>query len=127
VGAAVSRQERDVDAADVADRERCRWLSVRRLDLDLLDIIEERVEPGAPEDPDAGGGQAERSLALVEAEPLSPDDEVFASPDPLDTESELGLESDFEPESDFLSPEDFSDSGRFFEPSPEDVDRLSVE
>src|ERR671936_2381647 len=46
----VAREERDPLAADLADGERRRRLAERRLDLDLLDVLEERVEPRAPED-----------------------------------------------------------------------------
>ena len=54
--AAVAREERDALAADLADRERRRRLPVRRLDLDLLDVLEERVEAGAAEDADLSLG-----------------------------------------------------------------------
>src|SRR5947209_2199617 len=39
-----------------------RRLSVRRVDVDLLDVVEERVEPGAAEHPDLGGAQADFSV-----------------------------------------------------------------
>ena len=46
------RQERDPAAADLADHDRRRRLAVRRVDLDLVDDVEERVEPRAAEDAD---------------------------------------------------------------------------
>ena len=52
VASAVPRQERDPAAADLADRERRRRLAERRVDLDLLDVLEERVEARASEDSD---------------------------------------------------------------------------
>ena len=53
VVAAVARQERDAHAAHVADA-RCEsdGGAVRRVDGDLLDVVEERVEPRAAEDAD---------------------------------------------------------------------------
>ena len=52
VPAAVPRAERDVPACDLADDERRRRLPVRRVDLELLDPVEERVEARAAEDAD---------------------------------------------------------------------------
>jgi hypothetical protein len=52
--ASVARQERDAPAAEVADRHGRGRLPVRRVDLDLLDVVEERVEAGAAEDADLG-------------------------------------------------------------------------
>ena len=51
---AMTREEGDALAADLANRDWRRRLPVRRLDLDLLDILEERVEARSPEDADAG-------------------------------------------------------------------------
>src|SRR6266550_5642699 len=50
--APVPRQECDAGAADLADHERRRRLAVRRVELDLLDLVQERVEARAAEDPD---------------------------------------------------------------------------
>src|SRR5439155_18346428 len=40
VRAAVAREEGDALAANVADRDRRRWLAVRRVEGDLLDVLE---------------------------------------------------------------------------------------
>src|SRR6266545_532307 len=48
----VPGEEGDLLAADLADRERRRRLAVWRLELDLLDVRQERVEPRAAEDAD---------------------------------------------------------------------------
>jgi hypothetical protein len=132
----VSGKECDRHAADVADVERRGGIPVRRLDGDLLHVVEEGVEAGASEDPDAGGGQAERSLALPEED----EEELSLLPEPELPEPELPepefpepSEDDFPaPESDFFSEDDDlsepAPSPLFFEPpSPEDFDRLSVE
>src|SRR5829696_8458392 len=52
VGPAMPGNERHALAADVSDSNRGRGLPVRRVDLELLNVIEERVEPGPAEDPD---------------------------------------------------------------------------
>src|SRR5262249_45304377 len=49
---AVAREEGHALSAELADDERRRRFAVRRLDLDLLDVVEERVEARAAEDPD---------------------------------------------------------------------------
>jgi hypothetical protein len=122
--ASVSREERHRDASDVPDVERCRGVAVRRLDRHFLDVVEEGVEAGSAEDPDADGAQAERSLALPEDEdeelPLSPEEEL-----------EGLLSADFV--SAFFSVGFFSEEvSELFFPSPlegpeEGLDRLSVE
>jgi hypothetical protein len=124
--ASVPREERHGDASDVPDVERRRRVAVRRLDGHLLDVLEEGVEAGSAEDPDADGAQAERSLALPEGEedelPLSPEEGPEEDP-----EEELAS-ADFV--SAFFSEGFFSEevSESFFEPSPpEGFDRLSVE
>jgi hypothetical protein len=48
----VAREKRDSAAADLADGEWRRRPSVRSIDLDLLDVFEERVEARAPKDAD---------------------------------------------------------------------------
>jgi len=119
--ASVPREERHGDAPNVADVERRRGVTVRRLHGNFLDVLEEGIEAGSPEDPDADGAQAERSLVLPEGleEPSLLPEEGLPSED---------FESDFfseDFESDFFSEEV---SGPFFEPSPlEGFDRLSVE
>jgi hypothetical protein len=120
----VAREERDVDAADVSDVERTRGVSVRRLHRDLLDVVEERVEAGAPEDPDAGGAQAERSLALADD-----GEEPSLLPEAALPSLEELFSDVFSDEDDFSEPE-LSEllSELFLEPpSPEDFDRLSPE
>jgi hypothetical protein len=125
----VPRHECHRDARDVADGHRRGRFPVRRLDLDVLHLVEERVEARAPEDPDPGRGQAERSLALPEdelEEELASLDDVFALPslEPPDAEPEEDSEEESDLFSfDVLSPEEVSEC--FFEPSPDD--RLSVE
>jgi len=49
-------------APHVAHCQGGRRLPVRRVDLDLPDPLEERVEPRSPEDADLGRGQADFSL-----------------------------------------------------------------
>jgi len=120
--APVSRKEGHRDTSDSPDVERRRRVAVRGLDGHFLDVLEERVEAGSPEDPDADGAQAERSLALPEEE----DDELPLSA-VEDPEEDLPSE-DFV--SVFFSEGFFSEevSETFFEPSPpEGFDRLSVE
>ena len=56
VVAPVPREEGDPAAGDLADDDRVGRRSVRRLDHDLLGVVEERVEPGAAQHPDLGGG-----------------------------------------------------------------------
>ena len=67
--AAVPRQERDALAADVAEHDRRRRLPVRRVDLDLLDVVEELVEAAPAEDPDLSrtrhGGSLRESCRRV--------------------------------------------------------------
>jgi hypothetical protein len=74
---AVPRDERDTAPADVADDRRRRRLAVRRVDVDRLGGIEERVEPGSPEDADLRGGQdAFSPLDAGALEPAPDDDDV---------------------------------------------------
>src|ERR1041385_4004684 len=65
----VARQERDPLAADLADHERPGRLPVRGVELDLLDVLEERVEAGAPEDPDLGRHAARETNGRRSAAP----------------------------------------------------------
>jgi hypothetical protein len=51
VALTVSRKERNRAPFDLADGDRTRRGAVRRIDLDLFDIVEERVETGASKDP----------------------------------------------------------------------------
>ena len=66
----VAGEEGDAPTLDLTDGERCGRLPVRGLDLDLLDVVEELVEPRAPEDADLGAAQADFSFV-----PPSDDDE----------------------------------------------------
>ena len=59
---AVSGDERDAAALDLADVQRGRGGPERRLDLDLLDVVEEGVEAGSPEDADVRLRQADFSF-----------------------------------------------------------------
>ena len=49
---AVPRQERHAPPGDVGQEDRIRRRAIRRVDLDLADVVEERVEARPPEDPD---------------------------------------------------------------------------
>jgi hypothetical protein len=46
------RQKRNWFAANLANHRPRRWRAERRLDLDLVNVLEELVEPRAPEDAD---------------------------------------------------------------------------
>src|SRR5580765_6061728 len=48
----MTRQEGDALALELTEHKRPRRLAVRGLELHLLDVVEERVEARAPEDPD---------------------------------------------------------------------------
>jgi hypothetical protein len=56
--AAVPGQERNAGPPDITDGDRSGGITVRCVDLDLLDPFEERVEPRPPEDADGGAVQA---------------------------------------------------------------------
>ena len=118
------REECDAYAADLSDRQRRGRSSVRRVECDLLHVLEERVEARAPEDPDTSGAQADRSFALPEEEEeeLEP---PSAEPEPEDEDEPLESLPDAA-RSPFFSDELFS--AGFLAPSPlDDPDRLSVE
>jgi hypothetical protein len=68
----VSRQERDPSPTDVADRDRGRRRPVRRVEVDLLDVVEERGEPGAAEDADLGRGAQDDDPFFGDAAAFSP-------------------------------------------------------
>jgi hypothetical protein len=74
-------QERHPPPVDVAHGQRSRWLAVGRGQADLLDIIEELIEPRPPEHPDVcyrhgrkydlqSEEEDEDELELFESEPL---------------------------------------------------------
>ena len=68
VAPAVTRQERDFPAAHVGEEDRIRRRAVRRIDLDLAYVVEERVEARAPEHSDLRGVRHDR-LRLVSFAP----------------------------------------------------------
>lgn len=76
MAAAVSRDERDPAALDLTDVQRGGRGAVRRVDLDLLDVVEEGVEAGAAEDADVRLRQADFSFVPPSAGAL---ESAFAS------------------------------------------------
>jgi hypothetical protein len=86
--------EGDGSPGHLANEQRRRGLTVRRLDFDLSHVVEERIEPRASEDADLGRGQADFSL-----EPPEP-------PEPLDVESDDEELEDEEVSADFDFDED---------------------
>ena len=138
----VAGEKRHPAAFDRPDGHVGRRIAVRRFHVDVFDIVQERVEPRASEDPDADrlavgrcGAQADFSFAprsagaepffadpspfepdpasLVEPDPLSPFD-----PDPPPSPVEPDPDSSFEPDplrDPVFSPEPVS----LFSPSPE--------
>src|SRR5207248_1761406 len=58
----VAREECDALVPNLAAHARRRRLAVRSLDFHFLDVLEERVEAGAPEDPDLSARHAAASL-----------------------------------------------------------------
>jgi hypothetical protein len=103
VVAPVAGQEGDPPPGDHADGDgRGRW-PVRRVDRDLLDVVEEGIEAGAPVDADVGGDAGRAGRGLIPSGVAHAD---FASDDEVDVD-------DDEPESD----DDEDD-----EPLPEDSD-----
>jgi hypothetical protein len=112
----VPRDERDAPAVDLAEDRRGRRLAVRRVDLDRLGGLQERIEARATEDPDLGGGQDAFS-PLDDAGELAPLD-VVASELPDEAPPDEVSEDD---------PDELAAS--FFAPSPAAVlglARLSV-
>ncbi len=90
----VPRQEGHAASPDLADRDGAGRRTVRRFDGVLLDALEERVEPGASEDPDLRARQAVFSLAVDVGSPFLP------SPD-FEPDSDVDPESAFDPDSAF--------------------------
>jgi hypothetical protein len=95
----VTGQERDLASLDAAHGDRCGGIPVRRVDVDLADALQERVEPGPTKYADPDGlvpppAQADFSFVL-EVEGLSalsafadvPD--VVAEDEPSPEESEV--------------------------------------
>jgi hypothetical protein len=106
VVAPVPGEERDSATCHLADRDRRRGRPEGRVDDDLLDVVEQRVQAGAPVDADVGappaGGRVGHDETGVElAVELDSLDE-----DPPDDDPPSLVDLDPEP------------------PSPEDVDEL---
>jgi hypothetical protein len=140
-------KERNAATFDRSDGDVGRRIAVRRINVDLFDVVKERVEARAPEDPDADrlaggrcGAQADFSFALPGAElepflpdrsPVEPDPaspfEPCASPFEPDPASPVEPDpaSTFEPAS-LRDPAFSAAEGSLFSPSPEafPLDRL---
>ena len=104
----MSWDERDGLALDRADRDRSRGRAPGGVQLDLVDVVEERIEPRAAEDADTDGlavlfpAQADFSFELPEPEsapllPLPAPLSVFFVPWDPELPRESDLLSDFEP------------------------------
>jgi hypothetical protein len=108
----VARKERDAPALDDPDGHRRRGRSVRRVELDFVDVVEKRVEPRAPEYSDVGAVSVQAVFAsLLELDESDLGDELseleLPESDVVEELSELELDdSDF---SDFVD-----DSESFF-------------
>ena len=90
----VPGEERDPASSDLAEGDGTGRLPVRRLDGPFLDALEQRVEPGAAEDPDLGLGQAVSFAPEVEEELEDLEVSFFFSsffPSPDEDVSALGL------------------------------------
>jgi hypothetical protein len=120
VASTVSGEERDAALTDRSDRDGRRRRAVRCVELDLLDVFEERREPGAAEDADVGGdgrhGYALLAGVLFVSDFVSDFVSVFVDVEPSFVES---------PELELDESEDDSDFSDFFFEDPEPV-RLSV-
>jgi hypothetical protein len=106
-------KERNPATFDRPDGDVGGRIAVRRIHVDVFDVVKERVEARAPEDPDAdrlagrrSGAQADFSFALLaaELEPFFPDLSPF-EPDPA---------SPFEPDASPFEP----DPASSVEPDP---------
>ncbi len=85
---AVPRDERDAPAAHVADDRRGRGAAVRRIDVDRLDALQKRIEPGAAEDADVRCGAHDSSFAGFDDVPSRagrPEPDALRPPDPPDS------------------------------------------
>jgi hypothetical protein len=110
----VPGDERHPLSLDGPDHDRRRRRPVRRLQLDLLHVVEERVEPGPSEhpDPDRLGGDRAQADSFDDVDGFESDcfDEepsVFDPDEPSDFEDD---DSDLEDDdSDFDSPEEAFD------------------
>jgi hypothetical protein len=133
-------KERNATTFDRPDGHVGRRIAVRRIHVDVFDVVKERVEARASEDPDADrlaggrfGAQADFSFALLAADlepffpdrsPFEPDPASAFEPDasPFEPDPASPVESDpaspFEPIS-LLDPAFSAAEGSLFSPSPE--------
>jgi hypothetical protein len=94
----VAGQERDASTGGVTDRDRCRRVAERRVEIDLGRVGDEIVETGAADDPDLsaqlGSPVAERdehqSLAEPEVDDDVDDDDVDVDVD--DDDDDVGVD-----------------------------------
>jgi ribosome assembly protein YihI (activator of Der GTPase) len=108
----VTRKERDRFAFDFAQRDGGRGGAERGFDLDLLDVVEERIETGASEDSDPRPVAHDADLSGFEVDEV---DEVGELLESLDAdEAEEVSEVDFV--SFFLDPEPSLVEAPFFFP-----------
>jgi len=92
VVAAVAREERDAPAGDRADRQRRGRRAEGRVERDLLDVVEERVEARAAEDADqeeedddaAGADSLFFSVFVSDVDSVALEDELPDSDDDVD-------------------------------------------
>jgi hypothetical protein len=105
VTGSVAGEEGDAPSVELPEVERTARRAVGRVDDDLLDVVEERVEPGPAEDADVGPGRAGHPVPAAQAV-------LAVEPDP-----------DFESEPDFFDPESDFDP----EPESEDGDELELD
>jgi len=92
----VAGEEGDAPALHLPDRDRRGRAPVRRVDLDGLDVREERVEARPAEDPDVGASQADFPL---DSPPPDDDEEEDSADDEDedDDDDEDAVEDSFEP------------------------------
>jgi hypothetical protein len=121
----MARQEGHTTASDLADEHRLTRLAERSVDLYLVAVGEELVEPGTPDDPDVRDGshgrQATFSPDELDDDPAEEEeeaDEDFAPPD--------GVFSVFSPFSPLDEPEESDDAGEEEDDAGEEPLRLSV-
>jgi hypothetical protein len=93
VAGSVARQERDPTSTELAEVEGTARRPVGRVDDDLLDVVEERVEPGPAEDADVGPGRAgHRVQAAYAVLAVEPEPDFESEPDFFDPESDFDAE-----------------------------------
>jgi len=130
---AVARDERHPPPADLPDGDGSRRRTVRRVDLELSDLVEEPVEPRPPDDADRGtvvvevGAQADFSFAP--SDEVDPDFDALASPDGFASPEGFTSPDGFASPDDEVPPEppEAAASSADFDPAPDfDLDRESV-